>query len=113
MSHKVFNGKIYDGNSSAGKTDEDNFQENGQENYKDGSEINPRTKFFKDNSRTIITHNNSPDVGFESSVNVYRGCEHGCAYCYARPTHEYHSRNPSLWYSRHECRKKLEHPSRP
>jgi len=64
-------------------------QESFQENGEDGTEINPRTKFFKDNSRTIITHNNSPDVGFESSVNVYRGCEHGCAYCYARPTHEY------------------------
>jgi DNA repair photolyase len=58
-------------------------------NFEDGSEINPRTKFFRDNSRTIITHNNSPDVSFDSSVNAYRGCEHGCAYCYARPTHEY------------------------
>ncbi|HEY7493891.1 MAG TPA: PA0069 family radical SAM protein [Candidatus Tectomicrobia bacterium] len=49
----------------------------------------PATQFFKDTSRSIITHNNSPDVGFDTSVNPYRGCEHGCAYCYARPTHEY------------------------
>jgi DNA repair photolyase len=47
------------------------------------------TKFFRDFTRTIITHNDSPDVGFESSINPYRGCEHGCIYCYARPTHEY------------------------
>lgn len=49
----------------------------------------PRTQFLKDHTRTIITTNDSPDVGFEASVNPYRGCEHGCIYCYARPTHEY------------------------
>lgn len=49
----------------------------------------PRTQFLKDHSRTIITTNDSPDVGFEASINPYRGCEHGCIYCYARPTHEY------------------------
>ena len=47
------------------------------------------TRFYRDFTRTIIAHNDSPDVGFESSVNPYRGCEHGCIYCYARPTHEY------------------------
>jgi DNA repair photolyase len=49
----------------------------------------PRTQFFKDHSRTVIAHNDSPDIGFRSSLNPYRGCEHGCIYCYARPTHEY------------------------
>lgn len=49
----------------------------------------PRTRFFRDLSRTIISTNDSPDVGFDASVNPYRGCEHGCSYCYARPTHEY------------------------
>jgi radical SAM superfamily enzyme YgiQ (UPF0313 family) len=48
-----------------------------------------RTKFFKDSSKSIIASNDSPDVGFTYSLNAYRGCEHGCAYCYARPTHEY------------------------
>ena len=49
----------------------------------------PATHFLKDTSRSIIAYNNSPDVGFEASMNPYRGCEHGCIYCYARPTHEY------------------------
>ncbi|MFY9269790.1 MAG: PA0069 family radical SAM protein [Candidatus Manganitrophaceae bacterium] len=49
----------------------------------------PTTLFLHDASRTLITTNQSPDVGFEASINPYRGCEHGCAYCYARPTHEY------------------------
>jgi DNA repair photolyase len=48
-----------------------------------------RTQFLRDDSQSIISYNNSPDVGFDASVNPYRGCEHGCAYCYARPTHEY------------------------
>jgi DNA repair photolyase len=47
------------------------------------------TQFFKDTSRSIIAYNDSPDVGFDASINPYRGCEHGCIYCYARPTHEY------------------------
>jgi DNA repair photolyase len=49
----------------------------------------PRTQFFVDHSKTVIAHNDSPDIGFTSSLNPYRGCEHGCIYCYARPTHEY------------------------
>src|SRR3982751_2700693 len=54
-------------------------------------EAKPRreTQFFRDLTKTIIARNNSPDVGFETSINPYRGCEHGCAYCFARPTHEY------------------------
>jgi len=55
----------------------------------DPEEPAPSTQFFKDTSKTIIAYNDSPDVGFETSLNPYRGCEHGCAYCYSRPTHEY------------------------
>jgi DNA repair photolyase len=57
----------------------------------DGSEevSQPGTVLFRDTSRSIIAYNDSPDVGFDASVNPYRGCEHGCIYCYARPTHEY------------------------
>src|SRR5437870_1768965 len=47
------------------------------------------TVFYRDTSRTILAENDSPDIGFRFSLNPYRGCEHGCAYCYARPTHEY------------------------
>jgi DNA repair photolyase len=47
------------------------------------------TVFLRDASRTILARNESPDVPFDVSINPYRGCEHGCAYCYARPTHEY------------------------
>ncbi len=47
------------------------------------------TTFYEDTSRTIFSGNNSPDVPFAFSVNPYRGCEHGCIYCYARPSHEY------------------------
>ncbi len=49
----------------------------------------PETRYLKDSSRSILSSNDSPDVGFRFSANPYRGCEHGCAYCYARPTHEY------------------------
>ena len=48
-----------------------------------------RTTFMRDSSRSIVTENKSPDIPFSFSINPYRGCEHGCAYCYARPTHEY------------------------
>ena len=49
----------------------------------------PRTTFVPDASRTIVSSNTSPDLPFRYSINPYRGCEHGCAYCYARPTHEF------------------------
>jgi DNA repair photolyase len=49
----------------------------------------PRTQFLRDASKSFITYNDSPDLGFEASINPYRGCEHGCIYCYARPFHEY------------------------
>ena len=52
-------------------------------------DVLPRTQFFKDHSQTVITFNDSPDVGFAAGLNPYRGCEHGCSYCYARNTHEY------------------------
>ena len=52
-------------------------------------ETSPGTVYLRDPARSIIATNDSPDVGFEASINPYRGCEHGCIYCFARPTHEY------------------------
>jgi DNA repair photolyase len=54
------------------------------------------TEFLPDTSQSIISENDSPDVPFRYSLNPYRGCEHGCAYCYARPTHEYFGLNAGL-----------------
>ena len=58
------------------------------------------TEFYRDSSRTILTRNDSPDVGLEVSVNPYRGCEHGCIYCYARPYHEYLGLSAGLDFER-------------
>jgi DNA repair photolyase len=54
----------------------------------------PPTEVHVDAARTIIARNHSPDVGFEQSINPYRGCEHGCIYCYARPAHSYLDLSP-------------------
>jgi len=51
--------------------------------------VSPKTVFYKDSTRSVIAYNDSPDVGFNAGINPYRGCEHGCVYCYARPTHEF------------------------
>jgi len=56
---------------------------------RDPDDPGPATVFLRDATRTIIARNDSPDIGFDASINPYRGCEHGCIYCYARPTHEY------------------------
>ncbi len=60
-----------------------------EESWTDPEDPLPRTVFLQDATRGILSRNQSPDVGFEYSINPYRGCEHGCIYCYARPTHEY------------------------
>jgi DNA repair photolyase len=57
---------------------------------------NRPTEYLPDRSRTIVTENRSPDVGFRFSINPYRGCAHGCSYCYARPTHEFLGLNAGL-----------------
>jgi len=56
----------------------------------------PATQVFIDHSRGVITRNRSPDIPFEQSLNPYRGCEHGCIYCYARPSHSYLGLSPGL-----------------
>ena len=54
-----------------------------------GSVPHPRTQFYYDGTESILTSNDSPDIGPGWSLNCYRGCEHGCAYCFARPYHDY------------------------
>ena len=72
-----------------------------------------RTEVRPDTSRTVITRNKSPDLGFDRSINVYRGCEHGCVYCYARPTHAYLGLSPgqdfeSRIFAKHDAPAQLE-----
>jgi DNA repair photolyase len=59
------------------------------------------THVTEESARSIISHNRSPDIPFEQSVNAYRGCEHGCIYCYARPTHAYLGLSPGLDFETH------------
>jgi len=56
----------------------------------------PKTELIKDTAKSIISYNQSPDVPFDRSINPYRGCEHGCVYCYARPSHAYLGYSPGL-----------------
>ncbi|KAF1686821.1 radical SAM protein [Pseudoxanthomonas broegbernensis] len=58
--------------------------------------LRPRTRLHEESARSIISRNDSPDVGFSQSVNPYRGCEHGCSYCFARPSHAYLNLSPGL-----------------
>ena len=62
----------------------------------DFAPLRTKTSYLQDESRSIISSNTSPDIGFTHSLNPYRGCEHGCAYCYARPYHEYLGYNAGL-----------------
>ena len=62
----------------------------------DGDAPPLRTQVTIETPRTIITRNKSPDIPFDRSINAYRGCEHGCIYCFARPTHAYHNLSPGL-----------------
>jgi DNA repair photolyase len=62
----------------------------------DGEPSRPRTTVTIERPKTILTRNSSPDVPFDRSVNPYRGCEHGCIYCFARPTHAFHDLSPGL-----------------
>ena len=78
------------------------FETAAREPYDDGwmpdekEESELKTSVTIERARSIISHNDSPDVGFSQSINPYRGCEHGCIYCYARPSHAYLELSPGL-----------------
>jgi hypothetical protein len=62
----------------------------------DGDAPRLRTTVTEERPKSILSFNQSPDIGFDRSVNAYRGCEHGCVYCFARPTHAFHDLSPGL-----------------
>ncbi|MFV0384820.1 PA0069 family radical SAM protein [Paracoccus sp. (in: a-proteobacteria)] len=77
------------------------FETHSRERVSDGWDIPEdnhllRTEVVTEQPRSIITRNNSPDLAFDRSINPYRGCEHGCIYCYARPSHSYLGLSPGL-----------------
>ncbi len=77
------------------------FERSHREAFDDGwdnadEEIRPQTTLIRDTTRSIIARNDSPDLSFDRSINPYRGCEHGCIYCFARPSHAYLGFSPGL-----------------
>ncbi|MGE5640888.1 MAG: radical SAM protein, partial [Clostridia bacterium] len=78
------------------------FESEAREAFDDGwtpeekEETELKTHVTIERARSIVSHNDSPDVGFSQSINPYRGCEHGCIYCYARPSHSYLELSPGL-----------------
>lgn len=90
-------------NRGAISNPEGRFEINTKEIFHDGWEfdndemVSPlETILYPESSKSIITRNDSPDICFDQSINPYRGCEHGCIYCYARPSHAYVNLSPGL-----------------
>jgi DNA repair photolyase len=86
----------------AGSNPDNRFAEHRREAFDDGwgaldEPVPPlRTELLNDTSKSLITYNDSPDIPFDRSINPYRGCEHGCVYCFARPSHAYLGLSPGL-----------------
>jgi DNA repair photolyase len=95
IGHQTFKGR---GSSSnvAGRFDSLTLEKTDDGWYQDEIVENLSETVLPDRARSVITSNNSPDVGFEVSINPYRGCAHGCVYCFARPTHSYLGLSPGL-----------------
>ena len=92
--------KVMKGRGTSSKVDA-RFLAHRRQEFDDGWTPEPEaetvpTEIFQETARSIITHNQSPDIPFETSINPYRGCEHGCVYCYARPSHAYMDLSPGL-----------------
>lgn len=90
-------------NRGAVSNPEGRFEKNTRESFHDGWDLEGeedlpalQTTLFPEQAKNIITRNDSPDIGFDQSINPYRGCEHGCIYCYARPSHAYVNLSPGL-----------------
>lgn len=77
--------------------------DDGWRNWDDSEHVEPLTvptEVRWEDARSALVHNDSPDIAFDRSINPYRGCEHGCSYCYARPTHSYLGLSPGLDFER-------------
>lgn len=106
MGLKTLTGDHFDGGVFKGRgatlNPEGRFESRSREVFDDGWEgeveppATPRTFVTEETARSILSENDSPDVPFEVSLNPYRGCEHGCVYCYARPSHAYLDLSPGL-----------------
>lgn len=79
---------------------DDGWQQSSIEGMAAESDLSLRTQWREDKAKRIITANNSPDINFELSINPYRGCEHGCSYCFARPSHTYLGHSAGLDFER-------------
>lgn len=83
--------------SNRGGRYESELRETFDDGWESLGELEPfKTQVHHETAKSIIAHNDSPDIGFDQSINPYRGCEHGCIYCYARPTHAYLGHSPGL-----------------
>src|SRR3984893_638368 len=96
-------GEIYARGRSSRSNDSGRSEPYGRESFADGwtapeEDETERvdTTLTTENAKSILSRNESPDIGFDRSVNPYRGCEHGCIYCFARPTHAYLGLSPGL-----------------
>lgn len=92
--------KILKGRGTSSKVDA-RFLEHERAGFDDGWDLEVEekaqpTEIFQETPRTVISRNQSPDIPFETSINPYRGCEHGCVYCYARPSHAYVDLSPGI-----------------
>jgi DNA repair photolyase len=95
MGHQSFKGRGSTSNV-AGRFDSLILEKADDGWYQDEIVENPTETVLPDRARSVITSNDSPDVGFDVSINPYRGCAHGCVYCFARPTHSYLGLSPGL-----------------
>src|SRR5277367_4825690 len=95
IGHQSFKGRGASSNV-AGRFDSLTLEQTDDGWYRDEIIENLTETVLPDRARSVITSNDSPDVGFDVSINPYRGCSHGCVYCFARPTHSYLGLSPGL-----------------